>query len=238
MAASGGPVRRGAIGGRARQLVVLVIALGWFMLALALTPGSASALARGMATTTLAQHLAQPTPCSTDTPTPILLPTPCPTTPPATPPTATATSAPAATATPKPTATTAAPPPQNGGGPPPSTGGPQPTRVILSQPTLGDSAQGGVSEFSPANLTSNGIFIFSTLGCVLGVLGLIGLVIAWITLVSDGWGPLLKALLLGNRRGKRRFKHKSQAETRAAGGMAGRRGAGGQAAYRNAQRWR
>jgi hypothetical protein len=94
----------------------------------------------------------------------------------------------------------------NGGGPI----GPQPTRVNLGQPGVGNSDNGGgISSFSPAQLTSNGLIIFTTLGCLLGVGGIAALAIGGISLVSDGWGPLLVALLLGNRRGRRQFARKA-----------------------------
>lgn len=229
MAARGGPARHSGTRLLRRQLTLLAVAVGWLLLALVLAPGTDRALARDMATAaSLIPNTGSATTSTNTTPTATA---PTSTT---TAPTSTATTPPQATATPKPasqpTATQPPPaPPQNGGGPPPSTGGstgPQPTRVVLAQPTLGDSASGGQSGFSPTDMTSNGILIFATLGCVVGVIGLIALVIAWITLVSDGWGPLLKVLLLGNRRGKRRFKRKPQAE--AHGGIAER---GGPQAY-------
>ena len=68
------------------------------------------------------------------------------------------------------------------------------------------------SGFSPSDLDSNGLTIFATLGCILGLIGLLALTIAWITLMSDGWGPMLKAVLLGNRRGKRRFNRQARAK--------------------------
>lgn len=69
---------------------------------------------------------------------------------------------------------------------------------------------------APSDLASNGLTIFATLGCIIGLIGLLALTIAWITLMSDGWGPMLKAVALGNRRGRRRFKR--------AGVDSGRRG--------------
>jgi hypothetical protein len=115
----------------------------------------------------------------------------------------------ATTPTVAPTATTASSGNDNGnsggGGP----AGPQPTRVNLGQPGVGSSdSGGGISAFSPTQLTSSGLIIFTTLGCLLGVGGLAALAIGGISLVSDGWSPLLVVLLLGNRRGKRRFARK------------------------------
>jgi hypothetical protein len=81
--------------------------------------------------------------------------------------------------------------------------------VNLGQPGVGSSdSGGGIASFSPTQLTSSGLVIFTTLGCLLGVGGLAALAIGGISLVSDGWGPLLVVLLLGNRRGKRRFARK------------------------------
>lgn len=63
---------------------------------------------------------------------------------------------------------------------------------------------------TPVTLTSNGLAIFTTLGCILGVIGLLAFGIAWITLLSDGWGPMLRALIVGNRKGRLRFARKPQ----------------------------
>jgi hypothetical protein len=78
-----------------------------------------------------------------------------------------------------------------------------PTVGATAQPTA-DTASTSAGP-TPITLTSNGLAIFTSLGCLLGVIGLLALVIAWITLVSDGWGPMLKALIVGNRRGRLRF---------------------------------
>lgn len=78
-----------------------------------------------------------------------------------------------------------------------------PTVSATAQPTADTAGTSGAP--TPITLTSNALAIFTTLGCLLGVIGLLALVIAWITLVSDGWGPMLKALIVGNRRGRLRF---------------------------------
>ena len=62
--------------------------------------------------------------------------------------------------------------------------------------------------FTPSDLTSPWMLVVSVLGCIFGLIGLGTVLVTWYLLVSDGWGPLVKAVLLGNRKGKRRFKHK------------------------------
>jgi hypothetical protein len=192
-----------AVRGRALSIMA---ALAWCLLAVYLAFGNPSA-------PLASAHQALPdTP--TNTPTLPSTATDAPTS--ATTPTAaaTATGSPQATATKSATTPTAAATAttasgggndngnSNGGGPV----GPQPTRVNLGQPAVGSSdSGGGISGFSPTQLTSNGLIIFTTLGCLLGVGGIAALAIGSISLVSDGWGPLLVVLLLGNRRGRRRF---------------------------------
>ncbi len=58
------------------------------------------------------------------------------------------------------------------------------------------------------------LLLSTVLGCVLGVVGLIALAFTGLTLSSDGWGPLIKAVLLGNRRGRRRFDPRPPRNTR------------------------
>jgi hypothetical protein len=128
---------------------------------------------------------------------------------------ATTTNTPTATDTPAATATTPATDTPVPATPAPTdTSGPQPTRAVFSEPTLGATSGSGPAGFSPGNLASYGLVIFTVLGCVLGVVGLIALAFTGLTLNSDGWGPLIKAVLLGNRRGKRRFDHRPPRSTR------------------------
>jgi hypothetical protein len=92
--------------------------------------------------------------------------------------------------------------------------GPQPTRQNLAQPTIGASQNGPTTGFSPSNLTSPWMLVFSALGCVLGIIALGTLLVTWYLLVSGGWGPLLKAVLLGNRKGKRNFARRKSGPAR------------------------
>jgi hypothetical protein len=194
-----------AVRGRALSIVA---ALAWCLLAAYLAVGNPGApRASAHQAVAAASPTSTATPTATDTPTSTATPTTA----------ATATGSPQATATKGATTPTAAATAttassgandngnSNGGGPV----GPQPTRVNLGQPAVGSSdSGGGISGFSPTQLTSNGLIIFTTLGCLLGVGGIAALAIGGISLVSDGWGPLLVVLLLGNRRGRRRFARK------------------------------
>jgi hypothetical protein len=213
-----------------RRPLMVALTLGWLALALGVVLGADQTLAApagpgGIAVghTPLLPAPSGP-PLSTNTPTSTATSTssPTPTATPATSPTATPTRGPTATPTVAPTDT---PVPSNGngggggggggsggsgGG---GSGGTQPTRVVLSQPTIGAGGAGGIGDFSPADMSSNGLFIFSTLGCVVGILGLIAAAITWVLLVSEGWGPLLKAVLLGNRKGRRRFRRREQTDS-------------------------
>jgi hypothetical protein len=92
--------------------------------------------------------------------------------------------------------------------------GPQPTVQNLAAPTIGADQGGPTASFSPSNLSSPWMLVFSTLGCVLGVIALGTLLVTWYLLVSDGWGPLVKAVLLGNRKGKRHFTRRKAGATR------------------------
>jgi hypothetical protein len=85
---------------------------------------------------------------------------------------------------------------------------------VFSQPTLGATSGSGPAGVSPDNLASYGLVVFTTLGCILGVVGLIAVAFTGLTLSSDGWGPLIKAVLLGNRRGKRRFDSRPPRDSR------------------------
>ena len=180
----------------ARVLLAAPLAL-WGLLLLGLLPGATHALAQPQ---TGSARLADPPtgspgPPPTDTPV-----ADTPTTAPATP-------------------TKAPPPPTRV----PQAPTPVTTRIDLSQPTIGTSSGGQASDFSPSNLTSNGLTIFTTLGCILGLVGLLAITITWITLVSDGWGPMLKAVALGNRRGKLRFERKKASASPGARTRAGQR---------------
>ena len=81
--------------------------------------------------------------------------------------------------------------------------GPQPTRVVLAQPTAGASGDAGLQGLSPAAFGSNGLLVATTLSCVIGILGLVIAFIALSVLLRNGYGPFLRALLLGKRAGRR-----------------------------------
>ncbi|MGZ3603088.1 MAG: hypothetical protein ACXVDF_24495 [Ktedonobacterales bacterium] len=81
--------------------------------------------------------------------------------------------------------------------------GPQPTRVVLAQPTAGVGGGGGIQGLSPAAFGSNGLLVATTLSCVIAILGIVIAVIALNVLIRTGYGPFLRALLLGKRAGRR-----------------------------------
>lgn len=185
------------------RALLVAIALAWVALLFALLPGARPAPAQARALHQVAA-MNQPT---TGKPSVTSTPTTAPADSPTAPPASTATAVP-------PTATASSGSTQSSGGgsqaPTPIT-----TRIDLSQPTLGTTNSTITSTFTPSNLASNGLAIFTALGCIVGVIGLLAVGITWITLVSDGWGPLLKAVVRGNRRGKLRFTRKG-AERRVA----------------------
>jgi hypothetical protein len=88
-----------------------------------------------------------------------------------------------------------------------------PVQQVPSAPTA--AATGSDAGVTPV-AHSSVLVIFTTAGCIVGVLGLLAVVVAWIALVSDGWGPLLTVLVLGNRRGKRRFRRRERQRSRVA----------------------
>jgi hypothetical protein len=53
---------------------------------------------------------------------------------------------------------------------------------------------------SPANFGTNGLLVATTLGCIIGLLGIVVGGTALYKLVQSGYGPFLIALALGNRR--------------------------------------
>lgn len=200
------PARRVVAGRRAARSAFMALAFGWLTLVLVLVPGPDRAHAQERArsantsdVTSTIVHYGMPaadlppvlnTPTSTATVSPTVDPIAT-----ATPGAATATSTTKASAT----ATDTALPSDNG------SVGPQPTKVVFTQPTVGASDGGsGLAGFSSSDLGSNGLFIFTALGCVMGLLGLVAVLVTWTMLASDGWGPVVKVLLLGNRHGTRR----------------------------------
>ncbi len=189
MPGKGSPVARSAARRRMLRVGLIALAAGWLFLALALTISPGHVLARPLVPGNL------PLPAA-PTNTPMGSPT-------ATNPPATATPTTQATDTPVPATPT-----------PTDTPAAQPTRAVFSEPTLGTTSGSGPAGFSPENLASYGLVISTVLGCVLGVVGLIALAFTGLTLSSDGWGPLIKAVLLGNRRGRRRFDRRPPRNTR------------------------
>ena len=185
MPGKGAPVARSAARRRLLRAGLVALAAGWLFLVLALTAGAGRAQAQPFVLGNLSIPVS-----TTGTP----IPTGPAATPTNTPALATATPTTQATATPVPAAPT-----------PTDTPAAQPTRAVFSEPTLGTTSGSGPAGFSPENLASYGLVISTVLGCVLGVIGLIALAFTGLTLSSDGWGPLIKAVLLGNRRGRRRF---------------------------------
>ncbi|HEY7834778.1 MAG TPA: hypothetical protein VIG30_14490 [Ktedonobacterales bacterium] len=82
---------------------------------------------------------------------------------------------------------------------------------VWARPALGAASEGQAATSALGDLTSNGLLIFTTIGCIFGVIGLLAVIVASVTLVSDGWGPMLKAMIRGNRRGRLRFKRRGGA---------------------------
>jgi hypothetical protein len=182
-------------GAHIQRAVVLLIATSW-LLALVIAAGGSVVSAAGSNAVVL--------PASTGTPdTPIASPSASATD------TATATASVSATATkqPKPSATATSPaaatdtPPPDQGIFNPNTG-PQPTKVVFAQPTVGAGADGAGGVLDPAAFGSNGLLLAASLSCVVAILGLVIAVVALYVLLHGGYGPFLRALLLGKRAGK------------------------------------
>jgi hypothetical protein len=91
----------------------------------------------------------------------------------------------------------------NGGGvADPGPTSPQSTEVVLSQPTVSNGSSNPLQGLSPASFGTNGLLVATTLGCIVGLLGIAIGGIALYKLVQSGYGPFLRALVLGNRRNK------------------------------------
>lgn len=184
---------------RIQRAVVLLIATSW-LLALMIAAGGSSAFAAGSSALILPVGAApitdptgSPSASATDSATA----------------TATASASASATATTEPTpSATATSPAAATDTPPPDQGifnpntGPQPTKVVFAQPTVGAGADGAGGVLDPAAFGSNGLLLAASLSCVVAILGLVIAVVALYVLLHGGYGPFLRALLLGKRAGK------------------------------------
>jgi len=186
---------------RIQRAVVLLIATSW-LLALVIAAGGSSVFAAGSSALVLpaaspptTDPTAPPTASATDSATA----------------TATATASATATTSPQPSATATSPaaatdtPPPDQGIFNPNTG-PQPTKVVFAQPTVGAGASGAGGVLDPAAFGSNGLLLAASMSCVVAILGLIIVVVALYVLLHGGYGPFLRALLLGKRAGKGKGK--------------------------------
>jgi len=77
------------------------------------------------------------------------------------------------------------------------TAPPQPTKLVLSQPTVGSG--GGGFGGGVAGLGDSSMFVAVVLGCVTSVLGIVIGGVALLALIRSGYGPFLRALVLGKR---------------------------------------
>jgi hypothetical protein len=188
---------------RIQRAVVLLIATSW-LLALVIAAGGSSVFAAGGSALSAAGSnplialsptiiptivTGSPSASVTDTATAIASASA----------TATATTQASATAT-SPAAATDTPPPDQGIFNPNT--GPQPTKVVFAQPTVGAGASGAGGVLDPAAFGSNGLLLTASLSCMVAILGLVIAVVALYALLHGGYGPFLRALLLGKRAGK------------------------------------
>jgi hypothetical protein len=184
--------------GLVRHLAMLVLVSLFLTVLLVLVTAQGISARDHAATSTLQRLVPQEvTPLPTDTPAPNT-PTDVPTAT-AAPATATPTIAQSATDTP----VAANTPSGNGGGAAdPGPTSPQSTEVVLSQPTVSNGSSNPLQGLSPSNFGTNGLLVATTLGCIVGLLGIAIGGIALYKLVQSGYGPFLRALVLGNRRNK------------------------------------
>jgi hypothetical protein len=142
------------------------------------------------------QEVTPTTPLPTDTPvpnTPTVVPTA----------TALATATPTIAQSATDTPAVANTPSGNGGGAAdPGPTNPQSTEVVLSQPTVSNGSSNPLQGLSPSDFGTNGLLVATTLGCIVGLLGIAIGGIALYKLVQSGYGPFLRALVLGNRRNR------------------------------------
>jgi len=184
---------------RIQRAVVMLIAAGW-LLALVIAAGGSVVSAAGSSALVL-PATTPPTTGATATPTATATDTATATA------TATASASASATATTEASATATSPaaatdtPPPDQGIFNPNTG-PQPTKVVFAQPTVGAGASGAGGVLDPAAFGSNGLLLAASMSCVVAILGLVIAVVALYVLLHGGYGPFLRALLLGKRAGK------------------------------------
>jgi hypothetical protein len=188
--------RQGRLG-LVRHLAMLVLVSLFLTLLLVLVTAQGISARDHSATSTFQRAAPQATgtpPVPTNTPvnTPTVAPTATPE-----PPTATPTIAQSATNTPVVANT---PSGSGGGAAGPGPTSPQSTKVVLSQPTVSNGSSDPLQGLSPSNFGTNGMLIATTLGCIVGLLGIVIGGIALYVLVQSGYGPFLRALVLGNRR--------------------------------------
>ena len=201
--------RTGTSRSRARgKVVAVLLATVWLTLLTILGAHSMFQVPSASANSLIGPHVALPLDCLptvTVTPLPTCSPTATPTTQttktPTVTPTSTGSATPSAsvtiTATDAPTATTGS----VGGGDPNDlgSGSGQATKVVLAQPTYGASSDSSGQGISVASFGSNGLLFASLMSCIVGILGIVVAVIAVRILRRDGYGPFLRALLLGKR---------------------------------------
>jgi hypothetical protein len=184
--------------GLVRHLAMLVLVSLFLTVLLVLVTAQSISARDHSASSTLQRAVPQATgtpPLPTDTPvpnTPTVVPT-------ATAEPATPTIAQSATDTP---AVANTPSGNGGGAADPGPTSPQSTKVVLSQPTVSNGSSNPLQGLSPSNFGTNGLLVATTLGCIVGLLGIAIGGIALYVLVQSGYGPFLRALALGNRHSK------------------------------------
>ncbi len=181
---------------RIQRAVVLLIATCW-LLALVIAAGGSSVFAAG--SSALVLPATPPTTSPTGSPSASATDSATASASASASATATTRSKPSATAT-SPAAATDTPPPDQGIFNPNT--GPQPTKVVFAQPTVGAGASGAGGVLDPAAFGSNGLLLAASLSCMVAILGLVIAVVALYVLLHGGYGPFLRALLLGKRAGK------------------------------------
>lgn len=192
--------------GLVRHLAMLALVSLFLTVLLVLVTAQGISAREHAASSTLQRAAPQQTvtpPLPTDTPvpdTPTVVPT-------ATAALATATPTIAQSATDTPVAANT--PSGNGGGTAdPGPTNPQSTEVVLSQPTVSNGSSNPLQGLSPSNFGTNGLLVATTLGCIIGLLGIVIGGIALYKLVQSGYGPFLRALALGNRRNRTDRSHR------------------------------